>query len=263
MKLSVIVPSKTGEMPRGLKEDPRIELVIVKGVCPVGRARNEGLGRATGDYIAWVDADDEVKDDWFDEIWAALKSRPDVVVLGHEWVMPNGFFFTRIWKGTDLLGDVLAQRGLRSEMWNYVIRRALWKGIQFNDSSRTHEDWEIVPRLLMQARTVVPLGKAVYCYRANPASLTHQHEDLSMQREAYDRSVARIDEIRSLGLWQRHGLDTLIGIANTIYLNPYAGPWFRRQLVKLLTSTASFRQKAIWILSALGLRNVIEWRYGR
>lgn len=263
MKLSVIVPSKTGEMPRGLREDPRIEIIVVKGICPVGRARNEGLGRATGDYIAWVDADDEVTDDWLDAIWKALESHPDVVVLGHEWVMPDGFFFMHVWNGTDLLGDVLVQRDIRSEMWNFVVRRELWTGVAFDDTARTHEDWEVVPRLLMRASVVVPLGKAVYRYRVNTASLTHHQEDAALQQEAFARAVARIDEVRRLGLMEKYGRETMIGIANTICLNPLAGRWLCGHLLVLLGSPAPLRQKVKWILSALGLRNVIEWRYGR
>ena len=44
-------------------------------------ARNEGLERATGDWIAWVDCDDEVEPNWASEICAAIKAHPDVDVI--------------------------------------------------------------------------------------------------------------------------------------------------------------------------------------
>ena len=263
MKLSVVVPSLTGERPQGLAEDPRVEIVVVKGVSPVGRARDEGLWRATGDYVAWVDADDEVTENWLDEIWQTLSSRPDVVVLGHEWVQPDGFSFTRVWRGTDLLGDVLAQRGIRSELWNFVVRRALWKGIRFDPAARVLEDWAVVPRLLMRAHSVVSVGKAVYRYRVNASSLTQRRGDADLQRETFARMVAREGQIRSLGLWRRYGRETLIGIANAICLSPGAGAWMRRKLLGVLVSPAPMRQKVKWVLFALGLGRLVKRRYGK
>ena len=65
------------------------EIVVVEGVSPLSEARNEGLWRTTGEWIATVDADDEVTDDWFREICRAIvaaerEGEIDDIVFDHE-----------------------------------------------------------------------------------------------------------------------------------------------------------------------------------
>ena len=39
-------------------------------------ARNEGLARGAGEWVAWVDCDDEVEPNWASEILACFSSKP-------------------------------------------------------------------------------------------------------------------------------------------------------------------------------------------
>ena len=48
----------------------------------VSAARNAGLGLANGDYIAWIDSDDTVAEDWFPRIYDVIaREAPDVIVF--------------------------------------------------------------------------------------------------------------------------------------------------------------------------------------
>lgn len=59
------------------------ECVIVtdKGTMPIGRKRNILIKEASGEYIAFVDDDDIVSNDYVERILSALHSSPDVVVF--------------------------------------------------------------------------------------------------------------------------------------------------------------------------------------
>lgn len=172
MRLSVIIPTLNGRVRASIPEDPDLEVVVVRGLSPVGRARNEGLRRATGDYIAWVDADDEVTADWMASIRAALKDAPDAVVVDYVQVM-GAREVTHVWQPSarGFLADVIGDRVL-SALWCYVVRRDLWEGVRFDEKDPVAEDHRVIPEVMSRVRSVARAG-CVYRYIVHGDSLIH------------------------------------------------------------------------------------------
>lgn len=184
--LSVIIPSLDGTVPesvtRQVANADDIELVVIRGVSPVGRARNEGLARATGEYIAWVDSDDEVSDDWLAEIRAALADGPDVVTF--DFVLEGwGYSGNSSWAIED--GEITAERLCRAAyrglgrlcvLWLYVTRRTLWQPLRFNDTIDMHEDFILQPKVLEQAMSCRYLRRPLYRYHYRASSITHTQD---------------------------------------------------------------------------------------
>lgn len=163
MKLSVIIPTLDGTFPE-IPPHPDVEVVVVKGVRPVSAARNEGLRRATGEYVAWVDADDEVLPDWLPAILQALEDRPDIVQFDAqvEWHDGSGR------PGYRLDGRT------RGQLWCKVFRRSLFEGLSFEGC--VHEDWRIqcqMPKNLV----CVHLDRILYRYKRTKTGLS-QHCDI-------------------------------------------------------------------------------------
>lgn len=187
MKLSVIIPclKRDEKVERAIRsigggvDGLELELVVVEGEKPVGRARNAGLGRATGDYVAWIDGDDEVDPNWLSAIAGVLGEQPevDVVALGMTHVGWPGRQDV-VWWGTvgavdpkRLLDQVYRGLHLSGNLVLFVTRRELWQDLKFDDDVLIGEDYLMVPRLLARAKKGWNLGRPLYRYICTEGSL--------------------------------------------------------------------------------------------
>lgn len=197
MKLSVIIPclERDENVERAIRsigggvDGLELELVVVEGERPLGHARNVGLGRATGDYVAWVDGDDEVEPDWLSAIAGALRAQPgvDVVALGMTHV---GWPGRRdiAWQG--VVGEVDPKR-LLTEVYHdvhlagnqvlFVTRRALWRGLAFDEDILVGEDYLMAPRILARAKTGRNLGLPLYRYHCTAGSLMAEPSEAKLR----------------------------------------------------------------------------------
>ncbi len=156
MKISVIIPAwqcddTIGACLKSVRDsitqydgDVEFETIVVVSRGSEAVSRNEGLGIADGDYIAWVDADDEVAQNWAKEVAVAIKHAPDVIafdVRATWWDGRKDYVMScRPRKNTAFLFDV-AGGILPGQIWCKVMRRSLFDGLVF--SGRMHCDYRI------------------------------------------------------------------------------------------------------------------------
>ena len=183
MRISLIIPSLEGNLPKGLPGDRDVEEIAVVGVSPVGKARNEGLRRAAGDYVAWVDADDEIEDGWLEAIKESITDKPDAIVFGCEEVDPVDVAFSHA-------------------MWDVVASRKSLTEMSFDEIGQ-REDNLFLLRYLKSGVRWKPVKDRYYIYRRNPESQT------SRPRTAADSAlfIHRAHEVPNLTEWQRSRID--------------------------------------------------------
>ena len=190
MKVSVIIPVGSAEM------WPRCRQSIEDSIAHCGKtaefevvpcmdlerrgvsiARNEGLVRATGEWVAWVDCDDEVNLQWADTIARELTEDCEALSFGATLLRHDGKSVSRpctepvVVSANRFLKDCLMDLRGSTWLWNKVFRRSLFEGLRFY--GETQEDFRILPRVLARARQVKAILDILYTYHRPKRSLTH------------------------------------------------------------------------------------------
>ena len=70
-----------GILRRLQQEDPRI-VIVEKENGGLGDARNAGLGRATSEWVSFLDSDDTLRTDTYEIISGAFGEEPDLICFG-------------------------------------------------------------------------------------------------------------------------------------------------------------------------------------
>ncbi|MDO7869180.1 glycosyltransferase family 2 protein [Nocardioides jiangxiensis] len=195
--------------------DPRLRVVRNQGKGGA-QARNHGVTLATGEYLAFVDADDIVPRGAYRAMLDSARANGADHVIGSFLK----FFPTRTWRPTrtwpaweqERVGVTLAEQPslIRNRAcWNRLFNRAWWvsTGIEFPTVPRSND---VVPmtRALVEARSINVVRDTVYLYRFRPGAssmsaraggaasfisyLTQEAESLRLTRAVGDAGLSEL-----------------------------------------------------------------------
>lgn len=145
-----------------------LENVMVRGFSPVGKARNECLLKSHGDYVAWMDGDDEVEDGWLKSILDAVADGVDVVVFGCRESDPvDAAFAHAMWDivaKRDVLVrfrfDEIAQREDNLFLLRLLTSGVRWKGVSERHYHYVRHEGSLVSRPRFAADTALFIRRA-------------------------------------------------------------------------------------------------------
>lgn len=176
MKLSIIIPYyNTLEYTKRLFEvlEPQltdeVEVLIIDDGCNekeldnlkatvihlptnsgrAGRPRNVGLDQAKGDYVAFIDSDDMVSEDYISEILKKISKNPDVIYLSwkskvHEIIITN------------------RPPKWNCAVWCRVYKREVIGNVRFKENLIIAEDWWFVHDI--KVNSSLSITKQIYIY---------------------------------------------------------------------------------------------------
>jgi glycosyltransferase involved in cell wall biosynthesis len=156
-------------------------------------ARNTGLERATGDWIAFADADDWVEPDMYRRLVSLLeKNSLDIALCNaryhYEGRAPDRPIYTDAplagpLAGKDWLSHKIENRSLLHMVWMHLYRRGFIEEhrLRFTEGLM-HEDVTWTTRALSLAGRVAYDDAPLYVYRRQPRHFTRKALDAHLQR---------------------------------------------------------------------------------
>jgi len=157
------------------RHDPRLRVISTTTAVGPGPARDLGAKEATGEYVWFVDGDDELAAGALTAVAGAVtRLRPDVLVVDFENLYPDGSVSpsggARYLRGaeTGTLAGHPALIHLTMTAWSKVFRRDFLAGlgISFGSSGAApHEDVPVTTLALLTAQRIGVLDRVCYRYR--------------------------------------------------------------------------------------------------
>ncbi|WP_395244574.1 glycosyltransferase family 2 protein [Agromyces sp. MMS24-K17] len=183
--------------------DARVRVIALEQNGGVARARQAGVQAATGEYVWFVDADDDWNDHALTElVGAAEREDLDIVVAAARFVYDGGASERPIPAPSGDPVDaarafeLLLTGRITGHLWNKLFRRELAAALEFTPA-RVHSDLAMVADALSRARLVGFIPEVVYDYRLRSGSIitskSSRAASLELVGDAVERAARRVD----------------------------------------------------------------------
>jgi glycosyltransferase involved in cell wall biosynthesis len=182
--------------------DPRLQLIVNPQRTTAAGARNVGADHATGEWIAFLDDDDEWLPNKLERQIAFASGRPPallsclsrVVTPTATYVLPQVIFDNSRPIDEYLFDRRSLSGGLGAlQTSGYLLPRGLFEKVRFNVES-PHDDWEFALRLSKQAGARVEIVPEVlvvlYCEEERPS--------LTARNSSWSTSLRWIEDMRPI-----------------------------------------------------------------
>lgn len=177
-------PDHSGEIcDEYAKKDSRIR-VFHKPNGGLMHTRRYALERAQGDYYVFLDSDDYLSLDTLETLSRYIaETGADCVIYGFEWLRPEGTSHIKC-SSYDCGRVITDKRELYNIVFNDEAYNSLWRKcakascFDGRDHSRYYhikrgEDLLQSLEIIENAGSFLFIPETLYCYRVNPASITH------------------------------------------------------------------------------------------
>lgn len=170
----------------------------------VAYSRNVAIEKATGEYVMFLDSDDSLTLDFYENVLGYMKSREyDMILFGYNDVDENMQLKTNFLNEEEetsgiRISEKLSYYKFKICIGSYLVRRQLLinNDIKVLGKYKYGEDQELNYKCLLNSRKVKVLGKSFYNYRHNPDSAMN----ISADFRRFDTVESRKELLRYIKL---------------------------------------------------------------
>lgn len=187
--------------------DNRIE-VIHKANGGLSDARNVGLKAARGEYIGFVDSDDYVSNEMFENMYNTLvNNNADVsicnfyTVIDNKNIIKNADNGIEIYNKLEILKEILLDKKIQSYAWNKLYKRELFEDIEY-PIGKKYEDIGTTFYILEKCNKIVVSGSPEYYYLTRGDSIVNNNTEgtvidyISLISDRYDYIDKKYKELK-------------------------------------------------------------------
>ena len=159
------------------RQDSRVKVIHQENAGLSG-ARNAGIDMAQGQWLAFVDSDDYLAEDFLERLYqACVDTGSSLSVCRWEYVRgetipEHGTGETRVYTGREMLANLYVPDGAYFVVaWNKLYRKELFEDIRY-PLGRIHEDEATTYRIYDKVKKAAYVDRSLYGYFVTPVSIT-------------------------------------------------------------------------------------------
>ncbi|WP_459482493.1 glycosyltransferase family 2 protein [Clostridium saccharoperbutylacetonicum] len=197
----------------------KIILIDLKERQGPGGARNEGLNIASGQYIGFVDSDDYVEIEMFEELYnLAISGDYDMVDCCFENKRVEKFALStteNTWGKLNIekRRQLIAYPGF---LWSKIIKRNILidNHIRFREKV-TYEDMDFLPVVMLYLKSVYATDLLLYYYENNLHSITNSYEKDIQIKDKMTALKALVEKFKELNAYEDYKEEITFQVYNT------------------------------------------------
>ena len=149
-------------------------------------ARNKGIDVATGKYLQFVDADDQLIQTPYEQCLDILRNHMDVDMVLFDFSTDQQVVsFSESVKPVSG-SSYMRNHNIHGSACGYLFRRIILGELRFTPDI-LHEDEEFTPQLLLRAENIYPTKEKAYFYHHHEGSITTSKIETDVQKRVKDK----------------------------------------------------------------------------